>query len=144
MVDGKLKTVLGMDHTENVVCPGCCVQQQQEPRALKIGHLRDPVQEDSTFLDLFGQLPFDEFCATQRSAKNCDPLLVTGESRVSSPHTHRSVCHQLCGTIRNQEEAFLRTCSTLESCPGSPGSWRGTTIGSPPTVPPWPLGLAAS
>ena len=43
VVDGKLKTVLEMDHTENIVCPGRCAEQQQEPRALKIGHLRGPV-----------------------------------------------------------------------------------------------------
>ena len=36
MVEGKLETVLRMDHA-----------QQQEPRALKINYLRGPFQKDS-------------------------------------------------------------------------------------------------
>ena len=127
-------TVLWMDHTENEVCPGRCAEQQQEPRALKTGHLRDPVQEDSTFFDLLGQLPFNEVCATQGSAKNCDPLLVTGKSWVSSPHIVRCAI-----SSTKQMFAIRRPVSapvTLESC--------CPTIGSPPTVPPWPLGLATS
>ena len=56
---------------------------------MKISHLRDPVQQDSMFLNLLGQLPFIDFSTTQRSPENCDPLLVTGQSWVSSPHIVR-------------------------------------------------------
>ena len=41
------------------------------------------------FLNLLGELPFYEFCTTQRSPENGDPLLVTGQSWISSPHIIR-------------------------------------------------------
>ena len=40
VVDGKLVTVLRWTMRRTLVCPGRCAEQQQEPHALKISHLR--------------------------------------------------------------------------------------------------------
>ena len=75
VAEGELETVFGMDNSEDVT-GSLCSTEQQEPRTLEIGHLWNPLQQDSVLLGLLSQLSLNKIRTTEKSAWVSRPHIV--------------------------------------------------------------------
>ena len=54
-------------HSEELVCPGSCAENEYQPRALKVWHGFDALQEEALILELAPQLGFHELLVSQNT-----------------------------------------------------------------------------
>ena len=77
-----------VNHSEEIVCPGSCAEHKHQPRALKVWHGFDALQEEAVFLELASQLGFHELLMSQGGHQHDNPFLVIWEHVVATPHDH--------------------------------------------------------
>ena len=76
----ELLHLLGIDDSEQIVCPSTGAMHQDQPSRLQIWDQRDPLDESALLVERALQLGCDVLSVAKRGSQDLQPLLIGGTS----------------------------------------------------------------